>query len=170
MPRRYHRRRSFKKWRTPEEIAREEQYNEQRRLSLAKEKAESDRRWRRAKRIIIICSLAFAVFKYGPVLRNGLTHSDVLFERYKEDRLTPNKIRECVKHSRRIFRIGAVCSDGRRSGATGQGACSHHGGVARWIMDTAYVQDETSCRRLILEQCERDALKHSWLGKSSIDP
>lgn len=30
-------------------------------------------------------------------------------------------------------RIGAICQDGWRSNATGQGACSHHGGVARWI-------------------------------------
>src|SRR4051812_30745049 len=29
-------------------------------------------------------------------------------------------------------RTGAVCADGWRSSATGQGACSHHGGVARW--------------------------------------
>ncbi len=30
-------------------------------------------------------------------------------------------------------RIGAICEDGTRSNATGPGACSHHGGVARWI-------------------------------------
>jgi hypothetical protein len=30
-------------------------------------------------------------------------------------------------------RIGAICSDGTRSGATGRGACSHHGGVAQWL-------------------------------------
>jgi hypothetical protein len=30
-------------------------------------------------------------------------------------------------------RIGAVCNDGWRSNAVGQGACSHHGGVDRWI-------------------------------------
>ncbi len=30
-------------------------------------------------------------------------------------------------------RIGAVCKDGTRSSATGRGACSHHGGVSRWI-------------------------------------
>jgi len=32
-------------------------------------------------------------------------------------------------------RIGAVCKDGTSSSATGSGACSHHGGVARWIYD-----------------------------------
>jgi hypothetical protein len=30
---------------------------------------------------------------------------------------------------------GAVCHDGWVSGADGQGACSHHGGVRRWIWD-----------------------------------
>jgi hypothetical protein len=29
-------------------------------------------------------------------------------------------------------RTGAICVDGWRSSATGSGACSHHGGVARW--------------------------------------
>lgn len=30
-------------------------------------------------------------------------------------------------------RVGAVCNDGTTSTATGSGACSHHGGVARWL-------------------------------------
>jgi hypothetical protein len=30
------------------------------------------------------------------------------------------------------FRVGATCSDGWQSSATGRGACSHHGGVADW--------------------------------------
>ena len=30
-------------------------------------------------------------------------------------------------------RTGAICRDGTRSSATGRGACSHHGGVARWL-------------------------------------
>lgn len=30
------------------------------------------------------------------------------------------------------YRVGAVCRDGSSSTATGRGACSHHGGVARW--------------------------------------
>jgi hypothetical protein len=29
-------------------------------------------------------------------------------------------------------RVGAVCNDGSSSGATGRGACSHHGGVQCW--------------------------------------
>lgn len=30
-------------------------------------------------------------------------------------------------------RIGAICEDGWQSSATGRGACSHHGGVLRWL-------------------------------------
>ena len=30
-------------------------------------------------------------------------------------------------------RVGAICRDGTRSSATGRGACSYHGGVARWL-------------------------------------
>ena len=30
-------------------------------------------------------------------------------------------------------RVGAICADGWRSSATGRGACSHHGGVTRWL-------------------------------------
>ncbi len=33
-------------------------------------------------------------------------------------------------------RVGAVCKDGTLSSATGRGACSHHGGVARWRTQT----------------------------------
>ena len=32
-------------------------------------------------------------------------------------------------------RVGAICNDGSRSYATGQGACSHHGGVDYWIYE-----------------------------------
>ena len=32
-------------------------------------------------------------------------------------------------------RTGAVCNDGWRSTATGQGACSHHDGVKYWTYD-----------------------------------
>jgi hypothetical protein len=31
------------------------------------------------------------------------------------------------------YRIGALCSDGTHSSATGRGACSHHGGVNCWL-------------------------------------
>lgn len=32
-------------------------------------------------------------------------------------------------------RIGAVCSDGSTTTATGSGACSHHGGVDHWLYE-----------------------------------
>jgi len=32
----------------------------------------------------------------------------------------------------RLHRIGAICRDGSENGATGRGACSHHGGVRCW--------------------------------------
>ncbi len=31
------------------------------------------------------------------------------------------------------YRVGAICTDGWRSDATGSGACSHHGGVRCWL-------------------------------------
>ncbi len=33
-------------------------------------------------------------------------------------------------------RVGAICNDGWESSATGRGACSHHGGVNYWLVDT----------------------------------
>jgi hypothetical protein len=35
----------------------------------------------------------------------------------------------------RLPAYGARCADGWVSNASGQGACSHHGGVARWIVN-----------------------------------
>ena len=32
-------------------------------------------------------------------------------------------------------RVGAICEDGWRSSATGQGACSHHDGVDHWLYE-----------------------------------
>lgn len=32
-------------------------------------------------------------------------------------------------------RVGAICSDGSQSSATGSGACSHHGGVYQWLYE-----------------------------------
>lgn len=32
-------------------------------------------------------------------------------------------------------RRGAICNDGTTSSATGQGACSSHGGVDEWLCD-----------------------------------
>jgi antitoxin component YwqK of YwqJK toxin-antitoxin module len=33
-------------------------------------------------------------------------------------------------------RVGAICNDGWESSATGRGACSHHGGVNYWLVQT----------------------------------
>ncbi len=38
-------------------------------------------------------------------------------------------------------RTGAFCRDGWQSSATGRGACSHHGGVAKWIYERARPTD-----------------------------
>ena len=42
------------------------------------------------------------------------------------------------------IRVGATCSDGWSSGATGSGACSHHGGVAQWRHSTEEGSDPSS--------------------------
>jgi hypothetical protein len=31
--------------------------------------------------------------------------------------------------------VGALCNDGTKSGSTGRGTCSWHGGVATWLFD-----------------------------------
>jgi hypothetical protein len=38
-------------------------------------------------------------------------------------------------------RVGARCVDGSLSTATGSGACSHHGGVAAWLISDCTVDD-----------------------------
>lgn len=37
------------------------------------------------------------------------------------------------KSNKEFNRIGAICNDGSESKAIGRGACSHHGGVKRWL-------------------------------------
>ncbi len=37
-------------------------------------------------------------------------------------------------------RVGAKCSDGSYSSATGRGACSWHGGVAEWLYENKRYQ------------------------------
>lgn len=61
------------------------------------------------------------------------------------------KIHEQSKYN---YRVGATCRDGWHSEATGRGACSHHGGVADWIYETAYHKT--------LEECAVEAQKLSW--------
>lgn len=46
---------------------------------------------------------------------------------------TPKPAPQPVQQQR--YRVGAICRDGRRSYATGRGACSHHGGVSEWLYE-----------------------------------
>ena len=55
------------------------------------------------------------------------------------------------------YRIGAICSDGWESSATGRGACSWHGGVKEWLNKT-----ETYYSRS-LEECKDEAEQMSLL-------
>jgi len=41
------------------------------------------------------------------------------------------------------YRVGAICRDGTRSSATGRGACSHHGGVSRWLYEASRNKNAT---------------------------
>ena len=52
-------------------------------------------------------------------------------------------------------RVGARCADGRRSSATGSGACSWHGGVDEWITESKYQKSYAECRR--------EAADKSWI-------
>lgn len=52
------------------------------------------------------------------------------------------------------YRVGAVCRDGWRSGATGRGACSHHRGVAYWV----YPKKQTRT----VQECRQQASDISW--------
>jgi hypothetical protein len=55
------------------------------------------------------------------------------------------------------YRIGAICSDGWESSATGRGACSWHGGVKEWLYET-----ETYYSRS-LEECKDEAQQMNLL-------
>jgi hypothetical protein len=55
------------------------------------------------------------------------------------------------------YRIGAICSDGWESSATGRGACSWHGGVKEWLNET-----ETYYSRSF-EECKDEAEQMSLL-------
>lgn len=73
------------------------------------------------------------------------------------DGLTPIETLTIKIHDRSKYeyRVGATCNDGWNSGATGQGACSHHGGVSKWIYETAYHKT--------MDECRQEAEKKSWL-------
>lgn len=58
------------------------------------------------------------------------------------------------------FRVGALCVDGTTSSATGRGACSHHGGVIRWVTKDVMVQWPAD------PQKARDRQIFFWIGHS----
>ncbi len=72
------------------------------------------------------------------------------------DGLTPVETLTIKIHDRSKYeyRVGATCSDGWHSSATGRGACSHHGGVDKWIYETAYHKT--------MDECRQEAQKISW--------
>ncbi|PIB38296.1 DUF3761 domain-containing protein [Maribacter sp. 4G9] len=52
----------------------------------------------------------------------------------KSTRLSSKTSKPVIKSKKSKRRVGAICRDGTRSSATGRGACSHHGGVSRWLV------------------------------------
>lgn len=76
-----------------------------------------------------------------PRIIRGLTSVETLTERIHEK-------------SKYEYRIGAICSDGWDSNATGKGACSHHGGVNKWIYKKAYYKT--------ISESKEEARKISW--------
>ncbi len=60
-------------------------------------------------------------------------------------------------------RTGAICRDGSRSSATGRGACSHHGGVARWLY--AKIKDENAKIAFICKDYYLEAEGHNNCSK-----
>lgn len=84
--------------------------------------------------IVFVASISF-----GPRIINGFTPVEVLKNR-------------CLEESKYKYRVGAICRDGWRSGATGRGACSHHGGVKEWIYKEVYRKTEKECLRYAKER------------------
>lgn len=56
--------------------------------------------------------------------------------------------------------VGALCTDGTTSSATGQGACSHHGGVLRWITKDVMLEWPADPKKA------RDRQIFFWIGHS----
>lgn len=63
-------------------------------------------------------------------------------------------------------RIGAVCRDGSISSATGQGACSHHGGVAQWRYSNSSIENRSSIN---LYQSSSSSSERSRIGAVCMD-
>ncbi len=64
--------------------------------------------------------------------------------------------KRCMEAHSSTVRVGAICSDGWRSHATGRGACSWHGGVSEWIYTTRYHKS--------YYECKEDAKRQSWIA------
>lgn len=56
-------------------------------------------------------------------------------------------------------RVGATCKDGSHSDATGQGACSHHGGVRTWLYAQPDWVDENKAKNAARMKKYRTSLK-----------
>ncbi len=87
--------------------------------------------------IILAILVAFA----SPSIVNRLTPVDTLTIRLHEN-------------SKFKCRVGATCSDGWHSNATGRGACSHHGGVSEWLYGYSYEKT--------MDECKVEAISLSW--------
>lgn len=87
--------------------------------------------------IILAIVGAFA----SPRIIDGLTPVDTLTIRLHEN-------------SKYKYRVGATCSDGWHSNATGRGACSHHGGVSEWLYGYSYHKT--------MDECKTEAKSLSW--------
>jgi hypothetical protein len=67
--------------------------------------------------------LEFTANGWAMVIHNNLT--EIVSAKYL-------KVGKAVV-STSSYRTGAICRDGTHSSTTGKGACSHHGGVSRWL-------------------------------------
>ncbi len=82
-------------------------------------------------------SIVLKLKKYDNILNLEST-SQSEWVKIKSSDITGYVSKNFIKEGRSIIstysvRTGAICRDGTRSSATGRGACSHHGGVSRWI-------------------------------------
>ncbi|AEA45344.1 DUF3761 domain-containing protein [Fluviicola taffensis] len=92
--------------------------------------------------LVTIFSWIFSGQLFMNWVNDKFTNPDVLAKKYYHESIT-------------TYRVGAVCSDGTGSFATGSGACSHHGGVSYWVEDTIYNKS--------LERCKKEAKEFSWV-------
>ncbi len=99
-----------------------------------------DKSYRRKLRIVIMSLLIWFTSAQGIYNRIILGPRDNQFIASYLFKESPKKINS--------YRIGAICSDGWHSSATGRGACSWHGGVKEWLYqsDTVYSKSYEECK------------------------